>query len=331
MTDRPEISVVIPCLNEEENARPIYEAVRDELQLHTDSFEILFIDNFSSDRTREILREICTEDRRVWAIFNTRNFGQMRSPTHAIYQARGKAVIGMCADFQDPPELLGEFIRAWRAGADTVLGVRRTERAGLLLTVLRKTGYGFLERNADYRVVPGATGFGLYDRRVVDTLKSWHEPEPFFRGMLIESGFRYQLVPYDRPERRFGQTKNGWRELLHFSTSGLASSSKGLLRLPILWSFGFVLTSVFLFAAAAVSAFSAGDVSMWLILAVQVLLFSILFLFVGLLGEQVRLIAERTRHTSLVIEQERINFPQEMGLSTCPRSADTQAAHSNGE
>lgn len=331
MTDRPEISVVIPCLNEEENARPIYVAVRDELQRHTDSFEILFIDNFSSDRTREILREICTEDRRVWAIFNTRNFGQMRSPTHAIYQARGQAVIGMCADFQDPPELLGEFIRAWRAGADTVLGVRRTERAGLLLTVLRNAGYGFLERNADYRVVPGATGFGLYDRRVVDTLKSWHEPEPFFRGMLIESGFRYQLVPYDRPERRFGQTKNGWRELLHFSTSGLASSSKGLLRLPILWSLGFVLTSVLLFAAAAVSAFTAGDVSMWLILAVQVLLFSILFLFVGLLGEQVRLIAERTRHTSLVIEQERINFPQEMGLSACPRSADTRAAHCNGE
>lgn len=331
MTHGPEISVVIPCLNEQENARPIYEAVRDELQRHTDSFEILFIDNFSSDRTREILREICAEDERVWAIFNTRNFGQMRSPTHAIYQARGKAVIGMCADFQDPPELLGEFIHAWRGGAQTVLGVRRTERAGLLLTMIRNAGYGFLERNADYRVVPGATGFGLYDRRVVDTLMSWQEPEPFFRGMLIESGFRYQLVPYDRPERRFGQTKNGWRELLYFATSGLASSSKGLLRLPILWSSGFVLASLALFAAAAVGMFTGGDASLWLILAVQVLLFSILFLFIGLLGEQVRLIAERTRQTSLVIEQERINWPPAIGPSASPRPVDTQAVHSDGK
>lgn len=309
MIHRPEISVVIPCLNEEENARPIYEAVRDELERQAISFEIVFIDNCSTDRTREILREICLEDSRIWSIFNTRNFGQMRSPTHAIFEARGSAVIGMCADFQDPPEQLGTFIAAWRAGAQIVLGVRRTERSGVLLSAARKAGYGFLERNADYRVIPGATGFGLYDRRVVDTLKSWNEPEPFFRGMLVETGFRYQLVAYDRPERRSGTSKNGWRELLDFATSGLAGSSKGLLRLPLLWSFGFALIAALLLVASGIAFWAQGSGALLLILGVQVLLFSIMFLFVGLLGEQVRLIAERTRNTALVIEEERLNFP----------------------
>jgi glycosyltransferase involved in cell wall biosynthesis len=318
MVSGPEISVVIPCLNEQENARPIYEAVRAELDRHARSYEIIFIDNSSTDGTHEAIREICASDKRVWAIFNTRNFGQMRSPTHAIYQARGQAVIGMCADFQDPPALLGEFIQAWRDGAQIVLGVRRSERAGFAISSLRGVGYHFLERYADYAVIPGATGFGLYDRRVVETLKSWHEPEPFFRGMLVEAGFRYQLIPYDRPERLHGQTKNGWHELLDFATSGLAGSSKGLLRRPILWSLGFTVLALALLGAAVVIWFLGGEAITWFSLGTQLLLFSILFLFIGLLGEQVRLISERTRNVSLVIEQERINFEPLDKLSDAP-------------
>lgn len=307
--ERPEVSVVIPCLNEEGNARGIYDAVNAELEKHAASFEIIFIDNNSSDRTRDILREICGSDPRVWAIFNTRNFGQMRSPTHAIYQARGRAVIGMCADFQDPPELLGEFIQRWRAGAQIVLGVRRTEEAGHLLKFARAWGYGFLERHADYPVVPGATGFGLYDRLVVDTLASWKEPEPFFRGMLIETGFGRELVSYDRPERRHGVTKNGIGELIDFATSGLAGSSKGILRRPIVWSFGFLALAGILAVCATAAAALGYTFWPWVVMALQVALFSINFLFIGLLGEQVRAIGERTREVPLVIEQERINDP----------------------
>ncbi|NOU02705.1 MAG: glycosyltransferase family 2 protein [Novosphingobium sp.] len=310
MSDQvPEISVVIPCMNEEENAPLIYAAVREELRQHAASFEIIFIDNCSTDRTRDVLREICSKDPDARAIFNTRNFGQMRSPTHAIYQARGRAVIGMCADFQDPPALLGPLIAHWRGGAKIALGVRRTERAGVLLTLVRRTGYRFLERNADYPVVPGATGFGLFDREVVDTLSRWNEPEPFFRGMLIETGYALALAPYDRPQRLHGETKNGFRELADFATSGLAGSSKGLLRRPILWSLGFMALAALLLAMAAGSALSGGTPWVWLILGTQVGLFGIQFLFQGLLGEQVRMICERTRNVPLVLEAERLNFP----------------------
>lgn len=305
-----EVSVVIPCLNEEENVQGIYEEVRTELEKHTRSWEILFIDNGSTDRTRELMRVICANESRVRAIFNTRNFGQMRSPTYAIYQAAGAAVIGMCADFQDPPALLGEFIRQWREGRKIVLGVRRTEEAaGALLTAVRKAGYGFLARNADYAVIPGATGFGLYDRRVVDTLSRWHEPEPFFRGMLVESGFPIGLVPYDRPERAGGQTKNDRFALLDFAISGLAGSSKALLRRPIVWSFGFMAVGIGLGTCALAAALAGWAFWPWIILATQFVLFGFGFLFTGLLGEQVRMIAERTRRVPLVIEQERLNFP----------------------
>src|SRR5262245_9988171 len=222
--DAPELSVVIPCFNEEENVRAICAAVRAEAGRHAESYEILLIDNKSTDRTRAILREICAEHPEIRAIFNNRNYGQMRSPTHGIYQAGGRAVIGMCADFQDPPEMIGEFVRQWREGTPIVLAQRRSERTAWPLRVARDMGYAFLNRYGDYPVIPGVTGFGLYDRTVVDTLARWNEPEPFFRGMLVESGFRIALLPFDRPQRAAGESKNDFAALFAFALSGLAAS-----------------------------------------------------------------------------------------------------------
>lgn len=309
--DQPEISVVIPCLNEEENVRRICDAVVCEMIRHAHSYEIIFIDNGSTDRTRQIMRELCRANPAVRAIFNTRNFGQMRSPTYAIYQAEGRAVIAMGADFQDTPVLIGDLIDRWRNGAEIVLAVRRSEKANAFTAITRLLGYRFLEANADYPVVRGATGFGLFDRRVVDTLAGWHEPEPFFRGMLIESGFILALVPYDRPERAHGTTKNDFRALLDFATSSLAGSSKGLLRKPILWSLFFGAGAVLLLLLALLFTIFGEAGGLLLLLSVEVGLFAILFLFIGLIGEQIRIISERTRHVPLVLEQERINFPPE--------------------
>lgn len=308
-SDRPELSVVIPCFNEEENVRAIHAAVAAELAGHAASHEIIFIDNGSTDATRALLGGLCAEDPAVRVILNNRNYGQMRSPTHGIYQAAGKAVIAMCCDFQDPPALIGELIRQWRAGAQIVLGQRRSEPAPWLHRMVRDAGYGFLARHGDYPVLRDVTGFGLFDREVVDMLATWREPEPFFRGMLVESGYRIALLPFDRPARRAGESKNNVRTLLAFALSGLAGSARSLLRLPLILSVYAGLLTLVLAIATIVCLLSGASALFVGLATLQVGLFAILLLFLGLLGDQVRLIAERTRNVPLVIEEQRLNFP----------------------
>jgi polyisoprenyl-phosphate glycosyltransferase len=302
---RPELSIVIPCFNEIENVDAIVAAVQTEAEAHTYSYEIILIDNGSTDGTRDAIRRICTVNPYVRAILNTRNFGQMRSPTHGIYQARGCAVIGMCADFQDPPAVIGQLVALWRGGAKVVLAQRRAEQgAGPLLKLIRGVGYRVLAAMSDHPPLPNVTGFGLYDREVVDLLKGWNEPEPFFRGMLVESGFPIALVPVERPERARGESKNGFGPLLAFALSGLAASGKSLLRLPILLSlWAFAAAGLLLLAALVLL---SGALFGW---AVGVTGFAVLLLILGLIGDQVRLIAERTRGVPLVIEEARLNFP----------------------
>ncbi len=305
----PELSVVIPCFNEAQNVAAICAAVTAAAEAHAEGHEIILIDNGSTDGTRSIMRNLCLTDPRIRAIFNNRNYGQMRSPTYGLYQAEGRAVIGMCADFQDPPALIGEFLRKWRAGAQVVLGQRRSEKASLLLRAVRRAGYGFLARFGDYRVIPGATGFGLFDREVIDALAAWNEPEPFFRGMVVESGFRIALVPFDRPERAAGDSKNGVAALASFALSGLAGSAKSLLRLPLFLALYAAMLALSLLIAAPVALALSGPFWTLLALALGFGLFAILLLFLGLIGDQVRLLAERSRNVPLVIEEARINFP----------------------
>lgn len=305
----PELSVVIPCYNEAENVAAICAAVTAEAEAHAASHEIILIDNGSTDGTRAIMRAICAVDPRVRVIFNNRDYGQMRSPTYGLYQAEGRAVIGMCADFQDPPEMIGPFVARWREGAQVVLGQRRSERASPMLRAARHMGYGFLRRFGDYPVIPGATGFGLFDRIVIDTLAAWNEPEPFFRGMVVESGFRLELEPFDRPGRVAGESKNDFVALASFALSGLAGSAKSLLRLPLFLSVYIAALALCLLIAAPVALALDGPVWALLGLALGFALFAVLLLFLGLIGEQVRMLAERSRNVPLVIEQERINFP----------------------
>ena len=308
--ERPEVSAVIPTLNEEENVEGIAKAVADSLHRAGVTYEIIFIDNGSTDDTVRLVKGLCSSDRRIRLIVNTRNFGQMRSPTHGIYQATATgAVIGVCADFQDPPEMLVEFIQRWQAGAMIVLGVRASEQVGLLTRAIRDLGYGFFSRFGDYQVIPGATGFGLYDRRVVETLKRWRDPEPFFRGMLVESGYPLSTIPYHRPPRAGGKTKNNFFTLFGFALSSLAASSKGLLRLPLptalVASFAAGLTLIWA-AISAIAGRNGGPAFAW---GMAEAAFAVISLFIGLLGEQLRLVAEMSRGVPLVIEKERVNFP----------------------
>ena len=303
------VSVVIPCRNEEENAAGIAAAVIAELESAKVDFDLIFIDNASNDRTVEIIRELCSADPRIKLILNTRNFGQMRSPTHGIFAARGDAVIAMCADFQDSPNLLPRFIERWRTGVDIVLGVREKEKSTLLFGSMRKVFYALSRTIGEYPIIPNATGFGLYDRKVVDSIAHLNEPEPFFRGLLVETGYTIEIIPYPRPGRLRGLSNNNFFTLLDFALSGLASSSKKLIRLPFFISvLCGAIAGVSMIAAVVAALFGSGAIT-WLIAAGIEVQFALLFGFIGLIGDQVRMTSERTRRTPLVIERERINFP----------------------
>ncbi len=310
MTDRVTFSAVIPCYNEAENAANIAFAVRAELERAGEPFEIIFIDNASTDGTADIIKRLCLDDPRIRLIVNNQNYGQMRSPVHAIFQTSGEAVIGVAADFQDPPELISVFIERWRAGAMIVLGVRAGEKTTAVLRLIRKVGYAFFERFGDYRVIPNATGFGLYDRRVVEIVKRWRDPEPFFRGMLVESGYSVETIPYQRPQRAGGETKNNLASLFGFAVSGLASSSRRLLRAPIVFSLVvFALSAVSILAGLVAWVLSANPLPG---LAGGLILFAyaVVLFFLGLIGEQVRVLSQIARDVPLVVEKERINFPK---------------------
>ncbi len=307
----PEISVVIPCYNERENAANIAQAVIDQLEPICQSFDILFIDNASTDNTVAIIKELCAKDDRIRLIANTRNFGQMRSPTHMVYTARGDAVIGICADFQDPPEMIPAFVERWRAGADIVLGVRKSEVAGFVTTVFRRVSYWFAQRFGDYPLVPNATGFGLYDQKVVRQIAAMNEPEPFFRGMLVETGYRIETLVYERPVRARGISSNTFFVLLDFALSSLASFSKKIIRVPFFIGVGVCGLAGLAMLGALIALLTGAAVLPWLIAAGVELQFGILFIFLGIMGDQVRLISERTRGTPLVFERERVNFPED--------------------
>ncbi len=310
VAERPDITVVIPCYNEEENAEAICSAVIEQLEPLQISFDILFIDNRSSDSTVEIIKRLCAADPRVRLIVNTRNFGQMRSPTHAIYQARGRAVIGLCADFQDPPELIPELVARWRAGADIVLCIRDSEvKSGLILRTIRRVSYWLANKFGDYPIIQNATGFGLYDARVVDATRTLAEPEPFFRGMLVETGYRIETIKYVRPPRAAGASKNDFFALLDFAMSALSGSSKRLLRAPMYLGALCILIAALMFASGLVAYFAGRPIAGWFIAMIVQVQLGLLFGSIGLIGDNVRIISERTRRTPLVIELERINFP----------------------
>jgi len=308
--DHPEISVVIPCRNEEGNIEAMAAAVIAEIEPFNIPFDVIFIDNESQDRTVELAKGLCASDPRIRLIVNTRNFGQMRSPTHAIFEARGRAIISLCCDFQDPPTLIPQFIERWRAGVDIILGVREAEKSSFLLGLIRDLSYEFARRFGDYPIIRNATGFGLYDQKVVRAIARLNEPEPFFRGMLVETGYSVETILYPRPKRARGKSNNNFFVLLDFTMSALAGFSKKLVRVPFALGFIAWAAAFFSLLAALITLFVRGTPLLWLICSAVEFQFGALFIALAIMGDQIRLISERTRETPLVIERERVNFPE---------------------
>jgi len=273
--------------------------------------EHIFIDNASKDRTVAILRELAKEDKRVKVIVNARNFGHIRSPFHAILQARGEAVISLVADLQDPPSMIKDFVRKWEEGYKVVMGVKKGSEESILMFGLRRLYYRILRRLSDVELVEHFTGFGLYDRQVVDILRSLGDPYPYFRGLIADIGFEIAKIEYIQPGRKRGLTKNNFYTLYDMAMLGLTSYTKVPLRLATM--VGFVtaglslLVALFYFVYKLVfwNSFSLGLAP----LVVGIFFFSsVQLVFLGIVGEYVGSIHTYVRRMPLVVERERVNF-----------------------
>ena len=202
------VSIVTGCYNEEGNVEELYERVRQAmLKVGRYRYEHIFIDNCSTDNTPKILKRIAARDSNVKVILNARNFGPIRSPMHALLQAKGDAAIGIVADLQDPPELIPAIINKWEEGYSLVLCVKRTSQENPLMFWIRKKYYQVVRRLSSIDTFENFTGFGLYDRSVIEAVRSFDDPYPYFRGMIAEVGLPYYELPYDQPGRKRGNRK----------------------------------------------------------------------------------------------------------------------------
>jgi len=313
MGNRKTISVMIPCYNEEENARPIYEAVRDELRKSCPDYdyEILFIDNKSQDRTRAILEEICAEDKHVKAIFNSKNFGQFNSPVHAMMQTSGDCTITMCADFQDPVELIPEFVSAWEKGYKIVIGKKTRSKESKLMYFLRGCYYKLIRKMSTVEMIEQFTGFGLYDKSFMQVLRDLKDPTPFIRGIVAELGPERKEIEYEQPQRRAGKTHNNFFTLYDAAMLSFTSYTKIGMRLATFLGFAISLLSglaaIGFLIAKLISwnSFSAGYapivIAVFFVGGVQLG-------FLGFLGEYIMSMNTRIMNRPLVVEERRLNF-----------------------
>ncbi len=309
------ISILIPTYNEEENVPIITQRLIEifKNKLVSYDYEILFIDNKSKDNTRQILRKICNDNKHIKAIFNARNFGQSRSPYYGMLQTDGDCTISMCADLQDPPEMIIDFVREWEKGFKIVIGIKNTSKENKFMYYMRSIYYKCLKRIADTEQIEHFTGFGLYDKSFVQVLKNLEDPSPYFRGIVAELGFERKEIYYTQNKRERGKTSNNFFSLYDYGMLGITSYSKAVLRLATWGGFfigaiSFIIALVYLVLKLIYwDWFMAG---MAPVLIGMFFLGAIQLFFIGILGEYIMSINIRVMKRPLVVEEERINFSE---------------------
>lgn len=316
MDNKRKVSVMIPCYNEEDNVIPISEAIIEifEKELPEYDYEILFIDNCSKDRTRERLILMCNGNKKIKAIFNTKNFGQFNSPYHGMCQTTGECTISMCCDFQDPVEMIPKFIREWEKGYKIVCGIKTTSKENKIIYFLRSIYYKAIKKMSEVEQIEHFTGFGLYDKSFIEVLRNLNDPTPFLRGIVAELGPERKEIEYEQQERRAGKTHNNWYSLYDAAMLSFTSYTKIGLRLATM--IGFVLSAISILVAIVYlvlklcnwNAFPAG---MTPVLLGVFVMGSVQLFFIGLLGEYILNMNARLMNRPLVIEQERLNFDEE--------------------
>lgn len=312
------ISILIPCYNEQENVVPMSEAIVNlfETELAQYDYELVFIDNDSKDDTRPLLREICAKNPCIKAIFNAKNFGQFNSPYYGILQTTGDCTISMVCDFQDPVELIPQYIREWENGYKIVIGIKKSSKENPVMYKLRSTYYKIIKKFSNVEQIEHFTGSGLYDREFVEVLRNLKDPTPFLRGIVAELGYRRKEIPYEQPQRRAGKTHNSFYTLYDAAMLSFTSYTKIGLRLATFMGIGIGILSAVMGIAYLVmkllywNRFVAGMAPM---LIGIFFLGSIQLFFLGFMGEYILSINQRIMNRPLVIEEERLNFEDGCG------------------
>ena len=316
MSEKKKISIMVPCYNEEENVVPLSEAVIATLEkdLPEYDYEILFIDNCSKDKKREKLILLCSKNKKIKAIFNTKNFGQFNSPYYGLCQTTGDCTICLCADFQDPIDMIPKFVHEWENGYKIVCGIKTSSKENKIMYFLRGVYYKTIKKMSEVEQIEQFTGFGLYDKSFIQVLRDLKDPTPFLRGIVAELGPERKEIPYEQQERRAGKTSNNWYRLYDAAMLSFTSYTKIGLRLATFIGFGLSAVSVviaivyFILKLLHWNDFPAG---MTPILLGVFVIGSMQLFFIGLLGEYIMNMNARLMNRPLVIEQERINFDED--------------------
>lgn len=309
------VSVLIPTYNELDNVGPLSEAIVNEFsKIPQYDYEIVFIDNDSRDGTQDKIRRLCSGNKKIKAIFNAKNFGQNNSPFYGITQTSGDCAILMCADFQDPVEMIPKLIEQWEKGYKIVSAVKTTSKENKFIRFLRTCYYKLIKKFSDVEQIEHFTGFGLYDRSFIEIMKNLDDPTPFLRGIVAEFGYKRTEIPYEQQLRRSGRSKNDFFSLYDIAMLSFTSYTKIGLRLA---TFVGVFIAIISFMIAMVylilklihwDTFSMG---MAPVLVGVFFLGAVQLIFLGIIGEYILSINKRIMHRPLVIEEERINFDSE--------------------
>jgi len=306
------LSIVSGCYNESGNAEELVVRLTKVMEtLPQYDYEQIVIDNASTDGTQEILRKLASKNPRLKVILNSRNFGHVRSPYHGMLQSSGDAVIYLASDLQEPPELIPDFIKQWEQGAKAVVGIKNSSSESAIFFAVRRLYYGLVEKFADTRTIQNFTGFGLYDRTIIDYCKKLGDPYPYFRGLIAEIGLPVEKIAYHQPLRKRGFTKNNFYTLYDIAMLGITNFSKVPLRLATM--LGFLTAALSLLVALGYliykllfwQNFAIGTAPM----VIGLFFFaSVQLFFIGILGEYIGAIHTQVLKRPLVVEKERINF-----------------------
>lgn len=310
------ISVTIPCWSEEKSVRQMYDRLmkvfHDELSKY--DYEIIFVDDYSPDNTREEIRKLCVYDKKVKAVFNARNFGFSRNVFAAMQYGTGDATFMLFGDLQDPPELLPEMVKRWESGSKVVVGQRTKGNENKLMYSMRKLYYKIMEILSDSKQIEHFNGFGLYDKSFIDILKKLDDPMPYLKGIVSELAIEQSIIPYEQMESLRGKSGSNFLKNYDLAMQGITSYTKILMRIATFLGVGLGILSaifaIFVFINKIVNwdTYPIGTASMligiFFIGAVQLF-------FMGILGEYVLSINTRSMKRPLVVIGEKINFEEE--------------------